>query len=79
MMCINLNEDETCTLKSTLSDGSRFAPSIAATINNTFKSLAEERDIEKESKLGYGCGGPKCCYLYNKLVTTKDCPYFNVQ
>lgn len=46
-MCENLNNDESCTLKSTLPDGSRYDPKIASEINNTFKRLAEERDVEK--------------------------------
>lgn len=75
-MCENLNNDESCTLKSTLPDGSRYDPKIASEINNTFKRLAEKRDVEKKSKLGYGCGGRICCYLHNDLVTFSDCPYF---
>jgi|TARA_R110002020_G_scaffold338603_3_gene553913 hypothetical protein len=77
-MCINLNRDETCKLKSSLPDGSRYSPEIAVAINTTFKNLAEERDVENKSKMGYACGGPGCCYVYNDLVTLEDCPYFNV-
>ena len=76
-MCKNLNPDQSCILKSTLPDGRRYDPHIAMEINSAFKTIAEQRDINGESKLGYGCGGSKCCYLFNKLVNTKDFPYFD--
>jgi hypothetical protein len=76
-MCEHLNTtNDNCDLKTTFPDGSRFDPKIASIINNTFKELATNRDITKKSPLGYGCGGPKCCYIYNEFVKTKDCPYF---
>lgn len=76
-MCQNLNtENDNCLLKTTLSDGRRYDPAIAAEINNTFKELATQRDIHKKSQLGYACGGPKCCYIYNEFVSTTDCPYY---
>jgi hypothetical protein len=76
-MCEYLNATtDNCYLKTSLPDGSRFDPSIASIINSKFKELATERDINQKSKLGYGCGGPKCCYIYNEFVSTTDCPYY---
>lgn len=79
-MCINLIQDaDNCKLKMRFPDGHRYNPQIAAQINQTFKTLAQERDINKQSLLGYACGGDKCCYIYNEFVALKDCPYYNVQ
>jgi hypothetical protein len=76
-MCQNLNtKDNNCELKTTLPYGSKYDPKLAYEINNTFKELAESRDVEKKSILGYSCGGPKCCYVYNQLVNTTECPYY---
>lgn len=76
-MCENMittNNTTICYLKKTLPDGSRFDPQIASVINNTFRNLANERD--KNSPMGYGCGGPSCCYAYSQLVPPTDCPHF---
>ena len=76
-MCQNLNtENNNCLLKTTLADGRRYDPAIATQINNMFKELATQRDIHKKSQLGYGCGGPKCCYNNNEFVSTADCSYY---
>lgn len=69
-----LMSDENCEIRTPI-NGQRDVKASAA-IREAFMEAAHKSPNIKNSKLGVGCGGYRCCFYNSNLVIFEDCPYY---